>query len=310
MKTRLAVITALLMVALAGCAPPAAVPAAALPPAATLPSPAPTQPPPSPSAVVMDAAERLNAGDIEGGMAYWADDANWYIFGLPPDGSELIAGKENIRAELANEIAGHLRWEIAIETVVGNVVTSRDMTWLDITRQLGVAPLEATGQYLVEDGKIASYAWTIDPESLAKLKVAFAAAAPAGAEAAPETGARAGAPVSELSVTIAGGTCSIAAPVVLKAGKVRLTVDVQDQNRHGYAVVFLALDPGKDFMDLMAASTGAPPPWAHALYYEEVAAGTSKTYLFDADTGPLYGICFSKPPDHPIGNLGPLEVRR
>ncbi len=97
--------------------------------------------------------------------------------------------------------------------------------------------------------------------------------------------------------------------VALKAGKVRLTVDAQDQNRLAYAVVFLTLNPGKDFMDLMAASTGAPPSWSHALHYEEVAAGTSRTYVINADTGPLYGICFSKPPDHPIGNLGPLEVR-
>lgn len=281
-----------------------------LPPTPTpTPLPTPTQPPSSPAAVVMGTAERLSAGDLEGGMAYWADDAIWYIFGLPPNGSELIKGRENIRAEFANEIAGHLKWEIEVKSVVGNVVTSHDKTWLDFTRQIGVAPVEATGQFLVEDSKISTYAWTIDAESLGRLKAALAEAMPAEAEAETEAVAPTTTPVSELIVTIAGGTCSIEEPVILKAGKVQLTVDVKDQNRQSYAVVFLTLDPGKDFMDIMAATTGYPPSWSSVLHYEAVGPATSRTYEITVSKGPLYGICMSKPPDHPIGNLGPFEVR-
>lgn len=297
--------------ALAGCAAPPAAPA--LPddtPAAPTDTLVPTATPVplAPAEVVTSMAERFSAGDLEGGMAYWADDAIWYIFGLPPNGSELLKGKEAIRRELGNEIAAHLTWEVEPTSVVGNVVTSHDTTWLDFTRQIGVAPVSATGQYLVEDGKIVTYAWTIDPESLVKLKAALVEM-PAEPEAAPEAAAPVPAPVSELTVTIADGTCRIAEPVVVQAGEVQLTVDVHDENREGYAVVFLTLDEGKDFMDLMAASTGYPPAWAYALHYEEVDPASSKTYTIRASAGrPLYGICFSKPPDHPIGNIGPLAV--
>ncbi len=302
-------------VTMAGCAAPTAAPTATpVPPTPTpLPTPTPTEPAATPAEVVTNMAERFSAGDLEGGMAYWADDAIWYIFGLPPNGSELYRGKEAIRAELAREIEGHLKWETKPTSVVGNAVTTHDTTWLDFTRQIGVAPVGATGQYLVQDGKISTYAWTIDPESLDKLKAALAEMAAeqpvAEPEAGPEATTQAPAPVSEMTVTIADGTCSIAEPVVLKAGFVQLTVNVKDQNREGYAVVFLTLDEGKDFMDLMAASTGKPPAWSHALHYEEVGPASSRTYTLTASEGrPLYGICFSKPPDHPIGNLGPLEV--
>ena len=307
MKTFLTLAVMLLVLALAGCLPTAPEPTPAPAPPPT-PLPAPTPPPLSPAEVVTGTAERLSAGDLEGGMAYWADDAIWYIFGLPPNGSELIQGKDDIRAEFASEIAAHLKWEIEPDSVVGNVVTSHDKTWLDFTRQIGVAPVQATGQFLVEDGKISTYAWTIDAESLGKLKAALAEAMPAEQEAEPASNALAKTQVSDLTVTIAGGTCSIEKPVILKAGDVQLTVDVKDENRQGYAVVFLTLDPGKDFTDLMAASTGSPPSWSHALHYEEVGPATSRTYKITLNEGPLYGICFSKPPDHAIGNLGPFEV--
>ena len=332
MKTqRILMVVISVVLALAACVAPVAAPTptpSPVPPPTPTPLPEPTSLPLAPAEVVTRAAAAFSAGDLEGGMAYWADDAIWYIFGLPPNGSEIIRGKEAIRAELENEIAAHLTWEIDPQSVVGNVVTSHDTTWLDFTRQIGVAPVQATGQYLVEDGKIATYAWTIDPESLVKLKAALAelpaepAAEPATEPAAepeaepaaepaaePEATAPAPAPVSELTVTIADGACSIEQPVALKAGGVQLTVDVQDENRDGYAVVFLTLNEGKDFTDLMAASTGSPPSWAFVQHYEEVDPASAKTYTIRASAGrPLYGICFSRPPDQPIGNLGPIAV--
>ncbi len=301
----------LVALALAGCAAPPAAPA--LPddqPAAPADTLVPTATPASltPAEVVTRMAERFSASDLEGGMAYWADDAIWYILGLPPAGFEMLRGKEAIRTEFENEIAAHLTWEVEPKSVVGNVVTSHDTTWLDFTRQIGVAPVGATGQYLVEDGKIVTYVWTVDPESLEKLKVALAEM-PAEPEAEPEAAAPAPAPVSELTVTIADGTCSYDGPLALQAGNIEVTVDVKDENRQAYAALFLTVDPGKDFPDLMASTAAASPPqWAYARHYEEVGPGTSKTYTIRVYEGPLYGICFSKPPDQPIGNLGPFEV--
>lgn len=304
---RMMIVVISVVLALGACVAPTPTPPPAPPPTPT-PAAEPTSAPLTPAEVVARAAAAFSAGDLEGGMAYWADDAIWYIFGLPPNGSEMLRGKEAIRAELENEIAAHLTWKVEPKWGADNVVTSHDTTWLDFTRQIGVAPVQGTGQYLVENGKIVTYAWTIAPESLGKLKAALAEL-PTGPTAEPEAAAPVPTPVSALTVTIANGACSMDEPVVLKDGDVQLTVEVRDENRKGYAVVFLTLAEGKDFMDLMAVSTGSPPSWAFAQHYEEVGPASVKTYTIRATAGrPLYGICFSKPPDQPIGNLGPIAV--
>jgi hypothetical protein len=41
----------------------------------------------------------------------------------------------------------------------------------------------------------------------------------------------------------------------------------------------------------------------------EVSPGASKTYTFGADEGPLYLVCWPKPPDLAVGNVGPFEVK-
>ncbi len=51
-------------------------------------------------------------------------------------------------------------------------LTVKALSWSDLTRRLGVAPLVATDVYVFRDGKIASMTWTITPESLARLTAA------------------------------------------------------------------------------------------------------------------------------------------
>lgn len=70
----------------------------------------------------------------------------------------------------------------------------------------------------------------------------------------------------------------------------------------------MTVDSGKDFMDLMASTTGSPPSWLQLLHYEEVAPGEKSDYRVSVTEGPVYAICWSRPPDHPIGNLGPFAV--
>jgi hypothetical protein len=301
MKPRAALyIAAVLSLALAGCVPLAAAPA----PTQARPSP-PAPTPSSLAAVVMGAAERCNAGDLEGLMAYWADDAVFYMFGMPPTGSEVAKGREQIRAVFEENIANHSRWEIEIETVIDGIVNTRSKNWHDFTRQIGVAPLEASGVFVIRDGKIATHAWILTEDSAARLKTALAEAAPAE----PKATALAPTPAAELAVTISGGTCSYNGPLALRAGEVRVAVDVRDEGKAAYAITFLTLEPGKDFMDLMATTAGAgPPTWAKLLHYEEVGPGESKTYAIAVTEGPVYAVCWSKPPDLPIGNLGPFEV--
>ena len=293
----LAVIVLVLVWGLAGCAPGAT-------------PPPPTQAPPAVSplaAAVMGAAERLNAGDLEESLAFWADDALFYVFGLPT-GSEIYTGKEQIRAALKENVASHFKEQVEILSVEGEAVTTRTTTWHDFIRQIGAAPLVATETYVMKNDKIASLTWTISPDSLAKLKPALATAlppAPASTPAAPSQ-----APASAMTITIAGGTCTYDGPPAVRPGEVAVTLDVKDRDKEAYALYYFTLDSGKGLDDLMAATVSPyPPGWAHVVSGNESGLpGKQTSYSIKVSTGPLYLICWSKPPDLAIGGLGPFEV--
>ena len=80
-------------------------------------------------------------------------------------------------------IASHFKMEVEVLSVVDDVVTARMTTWHDFTREIGVAPVEATGIYVIKDGKIATEAWHVSEGSLAKLKAALAEMMPPEPEA-------------------------------------------------------------------------------------------------------------------------------
>ena len=122
----------------------------------------------SPSETVQKMVERMNAGDVDGSMAYFADDAMAYIIGLPPTGMEVYVGKEQIHALWQDSIDNHFQWEVKVNYVSGDIVSVSAKTWHDFIRQLGVAPLEWYDVYEIKDGKIITYATTITSASLAK----------------------------------------------------------------------------------------------------------------------------------------------
>lgn len=192
-----------------------------------------------------------------------------------------------------------------ITSTDGNIVNVKAKTWHDFTRQLGVAPLEYSDVYEVKDGKITTYGTTITADALAEFKSAFAEFVPPEEPAAPSTEQ----PVSEMMVTIAGGTCTIDGPAPLQAGEIKVSLNIKDQNKDLYALTMFNLDADKDFLDLMAATVGTPPSWADMLLFDELKPGTNTTYTITVEKGPLYMICWSKPPDLPIGNAGPIEVK-
>jgi hypothetical protein len=285
------------------------------------PQPTPTQPPPSiptpqptttlkpNAAIVLGTAERHNAGDMEGMMEYWSDDAMWSLFGYPPTGTEIYTGKEQVQELFEENIANHAQWEVEIDAVVGDVVYAHSKNWHDFTRQIGVAPLEHSLVYEIKDGKIVKLSAYLTEDSTIRLKTALAEAMPAEQETESEEEAPVEQPVSELTVTFSGGTCSYDGPLALQAGEIQVTVDVQDQDKNAYAVLFFRLDPGKDFMDLMAASLESDPPsWSKMKNFSEVMPGESETYSISVTEGLLYGMCLSKPPDLAIGGLGPFSV--
>lgn len=272
------------------------------------PTPAPTSPSatqPTASEIIKGMVARMNAGDIEGSLAYFADDAMAYIIGLPPTGMEVYAGKEQIRALWKDSVANHFQWEVNITGTSGNIVNVKAKTWHDFTRQLEVAPLEYNDVYEVKDGKIITYGTTITADALAEFKPAFAEFVPPEEPVEPSTKL----PVSEMKITIAGGTCTIDDPAPLQAGAIKVTLNIKDQNKDLYALTMFNLDTDKDFLDLMAATVGSPPSWADMLLFDEMKPGTDNTYTITVEKGPVYMICWSKPPDLPIGNAGPIEVK-
>jgi hypothetical protein len=302
----LAVIFLVLVLGVTGCAAPAT----QLPPT----QPPPTQPPVpevteeavvDPLAdVVLKMVERLNAGDLEGSLTYFADDSMGYIVGLPPTGMEVYAGKEQIRALWQDSVANHFQWVVNITSTYGGIVYVKAKTWHDFTRQLEVAPLEWIDIYEVRDGKIITYSTTISEEALARLKPALAAVMPPEPTAAPPTDT----PVSEINVVISEGTCSYEGALVLKAGPVNVNVEVKDVDKKTYGLTFFTLDADKDIVDLMAATAlSYPPSWAKMLTLWEMS--TSQTNTLTVKEGPLYLVCWSKPPDLAVGNVGPFEVK-
>jgi limonene-1,2-epoxide hydrolase len=306
MKTRLTLLISIVllsMVGAAGCGAPEPQP----PATQALPTQPPVQASPTGipnSEIVLNMVERMNAGDVEGSLAYFADDAMGYIVGLPPTGMEVYRGKEELRSLWEDSVSNHFQWEIEIARDAFHEVDVYAKTWHDFTRELGVAPLEWIDAYEVKDGRITTYASTIEQDALARLKPALAEAMPPEPTTMPSSEA----PVSEMTVTFAGGTCTTDSPLTLQAGEMTVTLDVKDQDKSAYALMVFNLDEGKDFPDLMASTVGMPPSWSDTLLLRELGPGKSETYSFTLEKGPVYLICFSEPPTLPIGNAGPFPV--
>ncbi len=268
-------------------------------------SPVPPDPTPTGPALlsntdlVLAMVDNLNAGSVEESLAYFADTAVVYLIGFPPTGIEIYNGKEEIRKLWEDSAANHFRWEVDITSAVGNEVHVRAETWHDFTQALGVAPLVYTDVYEFQNGKIVTYISWLTQESLSRFKPAFAEAVP------PETPAPIAEElaVSELTVTISDGTCTTDTPLVLKAGRVTFQLNTQDPTNDLYAFTIFNIDESRDILDLMVSTAGYPPGWATFLLSTELGPGKTRTETIKIEQGPVYLICWSKPPDTPIGNI-------
>ena len=102
--------------------------------------------------------------------------------------------------------------------------------------------MEYIDVYQIKDCKITTYGSWLTEQSLARFKPTFAAAVPPKTTATPPSAP----PVSEFTVTIAGGACSTQNPLTLQAGEVKVNPDVQDQDKSSYALRLFNPDQGKD----------------------------------------------------------------
>jgi ketosteroid isomerase-like protein len=290
----------LLAVGLAGCASPANTPA---PTATTAPLVDPAEHPNA--KIVLQMVRKLLAGDIDGSLAYFAEDARSYFIGMPPVGMEFYQGREALRPTWEFCVSDNFDWEATITKVEGDLVYANARTWLDFTRQLGVAPNEFVDVYEVKDGKIVTYGSIMTEEALEEFKPALEEVMPSEPPPAPASDI----PLTEINVTIANGTCRADWPSYVKAGEVTVNMEVKDQDREKYAVLFFTLEEGKDLVDLMASTLRPmPPSWSKNVFFEELFPGESQSKKFTAKEGNLYLVCFSKPPDLAIGNAGPFVV--
>lgn len=308
------VLLLLVMLGVAGCisarSQPAPKPVVAEPPvAAPAAVPEPTVDPAA--AVVLTMIDRVNAEDYVGAAELVSEDLMAYFVGMPPTGMEIYWGKAQFQTFLEECCTGqNFVWEVAPQRVEDGVVYAESKTWMDFTRQLGVAPNNWHEIFVVEDGKIALYASILTEESLANFKPVLLEAIPELAQAMQPPTTIDEAPATEVTVTIANGTCTYTGPMTLQAGEVTVNAIVEDENWEKYAVSFFTLDEGKDLVDLMASTyRPGPPSWSHMVFLKEMEPNESQSYTgLLVEEGALYVVCWAGSPDIAIGNAGPFVV--
>lgn len=138
-----------------------------------------------PVAVLEAIAEYLAAWDLDGVMSMYADDIVVTVTpgaNGPPD---VYTGKDEVRGWLESFNDQNFKVEYEVISAEGENVTLAVQTWTDDTRQLGIAPITATEVYVIRDGKVQSFAWTMSEESMAAFSAAMAALPETGGGAFP-----------------------------------------------------------------------------------------------------------------------------
>jgi hypothetical protein len=115
-----------------------------------------------------------------------------------------------------------------------------------------------------------------------------------------------------MTVTFRSDSCAYTGPQKIRAGEVAITQ--QDDGRgqyEQYAVFIATLDPGKTVADLKQAMSDSAPAWVHQVTtLPAQKPGDHATTLLDVKEGPLYLICFVRPPLRGIGVIGPIGVEK
>ena len=127
----------------------------------------------TPEEVVTAMIEAEEAGDLEAQIALFADDAVYSILPPSPDMPGPIVGTDAIRARREGIAALNGETTTEITEVEGNTVTTLARYIDDDLRGLGLEFLEGVEEYVIQDGKITEYTWTMTDESLAELMAAM-----------------------------------------------------------------------------------------------------------------------------------------
>lgn len=259
------------------------------------------------SDVVSEMVVGLNTGDISKAMSFFAEDARIYIFGVPPNGFQSIIGKEEICRFLADYASNNAEWEINIFSSVnssgGVFLTARSKIWLDVYRELEVAPFQFFEKYFVVDGKIVEYSSWMQEESLAKLRPVLAEILSPKPDTSSEI------PGSEITVVFSDKTCVYEGPVVWKSGDIDFTIEVIDQKDVLTGFVLINLDEGYDIFDLAVATAFGRPMWVRYTDIFDSQYWDTETAQHNVTGSPKYLMCFGGELNSLIGLLGPFEVK-
>lgn len=123
---------------------------------------------PDPLSVVGRLSAALSAGDVEGALALFAEDA---VVTDPLAGQ--FVGKAQIRNWVQGVVAQNAKIEASNFQVSGNKITYSARVALPDLQRLGIAALEGTSEVTVQGDKIKSFAFTLSPTSAAQLQAAM-----------------------------------------------------------------------------------------------------------------------------------------
>jgi ketosteroid isomerase-like protein len=122
-----------------------------------------------PVAVILAMNDLCNAGDVEGVLALFTDDA--VVQNMPqPDGTGLYRGIDAIRAWFAPQIQRHLHVTSQNYQANGDTVTWETTLTEDELQAVGIESMDVTAEAVVRSGRIASFNITPTPEALRRFE--------------------------------------------------------------------------------------------------------------------------------------------
>ncbi|MFO7635625.1 MAG: nuclear transport factor 2 family protein [Caldilinea sp.] len=127
-------------------------------------------------AVIRAAYDALNAGDVEGNLAYYAQDVVSVSLPPPPGTTGVIVGYDDMLQVTKDLISRNIYMDITELYAHGDSASITALLTEDIFTDLGVAPMELTGTATVQDGLIVMESWVMRKESFARFMAAIAAA--------------------------------------------------------------------------------------------------------------------------------------
>jgi hypothetical protein len=133
------------------------------------------------AAVLQAMGDALNTGDVDAAMALFTDDAEVTLAFF----EETYTGAEEIRTWFEGLVAANFEIQLEVLQAEGDTVTTKTTTWIDFTRQMGIAPLVAEEVYTFQNGKITGFTWTPTDETVTKIQSAMAALPETGGVAFP-----------------------------------------------------------------------------------------------------------------------------